>query len=101
MATRLLHLKKQARILAPLSTTIIVVFKVDWKNRKSVWNGGFTDSQLGLTGSIFLWVYGIGCPIAGQIGDKFSKRRLIVWSLAPHGPSDQDLVPHSDRADGG
>ena len=43
---------------------------------------GFTDTQLGLTGSIFLWVYGIGCPIAGQVGDKFSKRRLVVLSLA-------------------
>jgi MFS family permease len=41
-----------------------------------------TDTQLGLTGSIFLWVYGIGCPIAGQIGDKFSKRLLVVLSLA-------------------
>src|SRR2546422_6827115 len=42
---------------------------------------GLTDTQLGLTGSIFLWVYGIGCPIAGQIGDKFSKRLLVVLSL--------------------
>ncbi len=43
---------------------------------------GLTDTQLGLTGSIFLWVYGIGCPIAGQIADKFSKRLLVVFSLA-------------------
>jgi MFS family permease len=42
----------------------------------------FTDTQLGLTGSIFLWIYGIGCPIAGQIGDKFSKRLLVVLSLS-------------------
>src|ERR1051325_2632710 len=42
----------------------------------------FTDTQLGLTGSIFLWIYGIGCPIAGQIGDRFSKRVLVVLSLA-------------------
>lgn len=41
-----------------------------------------TDQQLGLTGSIFLWVYGIGCPIAGQIADKYSKRLLVVFSLA-------------------
>lgn len=41
----------------------------------------FTDTQLGLTGAIFLWVYGICCPIAGQIGDKFSKRLLVVLSL--------------------
>lgn len=42
---------------------------------------GFTDTQLGLTGSIFLWVYAICSPIAGQIGDRFSKRRLVVLSL--------------------
>jgi len=43
---------------------------------------GFSDSQLGLVGSCFLWVYGIGSFFAGQIGDKFSKRLLIVSSLA-------------------
>jgi MFS family permease len=41
-----------------------------------------TDQQLGLTGSIFLWVYGIGCPVAGQIADRYSKRWLVVFSLA-------------------
>jgi MFS family permease len=43
---------------------------------------GMSDQQLGLTGSIFLWVYGIGCPLAGQIADKYSKRILVVFSLA-------------------
>jgi MFS family permease len=42
---------------------------------------GMTDRQLGLTGSAFLWVYAFGCPIAGQLGDRFSKRLLIVMSL--------------------
>ena len=41
-----------------------------------------SDQQLGLTGSIFLWVYGLGCPLAGQIADKYSKRILVVLSLA-------------------
>jgi predicted MFS family arabinose efflux permease len=41
----------------------------------------FTDTQLGLTGSIFLWVYALCSPIAGQIGDRFSKRMLVVLSL--------------------
>lgn len=41
----------------------------------------FTDAQLGLTGSMFLWVYGLCSPIAGQIGDRFSKRRLVALSL--------------------
>jgi len=41
----------------------------------------FTDAQLGLTGSAFLWVYGLCSPVAGQIGDRFSKRRLVALSL--------------------
>ncbi|HTY22677.1 MAG TPA: MFS transporter, partial [Desulfomonilaceae bacterium] len=41
----------------------------------------FSDTQLGLTGSLFLWVYAICSPIAGQIGDRFSKRTLVVLSL--------------------
>ncbi len=43
---------------------------------------GFTDKQLGLVGAYFLWVYGVGSFFAGQIGDKFSKRRLVIASLA-------------------
>lgn len=42
---------------------------------------GMTDKQLGLTGALFLWVYAFGCPIAGQIADRFSKRLLVVLSL--------------------
>jgi predicted MFS family arabinose efflux permease len=41
----------------------------------------FTDTELGLTGSIFLWIYAICSPVAGQIGDRFSKRALVVLSL--------------------
>lgn len=40
-----------------------------------------TDQQLGLVGAVFLWVYAFGCPIAGQLGDRFSKRVLVVLSL--------------------
>jgi MFS family permease len=42
---------------------------------------GFSNTQLGLTGSVFLWVYAICSPIAGQIGDRYSKRTLVVLSL--------------------
>src|SRR5262245_6000309 len=42
---------------------------------------GMTDEQLGLVGAIFLWVYAFGCPIAGHLGDRFSKRVLVVSSL--------------------
>ncbi|MFO0943990.1 MAG: MFS transporter [Pirellulales bacterium] len=40
-----------------------------------------SDEQLGLTGAFFLWVYAICCPIAGVVGDRFSKRILVVSSL--------------------
>lgn len=42
---------------------------------------GFTDVQLGLIGTVFSFIYGVGSPIAGQIGDKFSQSRLVVLSL--------------------
>lgn len=42
---------------------------------------GMSDRQLGLIGAIFLWVYAIGCPLAGYLGDRFSKRLMVVWSL--------------------
>jgi predicted MFS family arabinose efflux permease len=42
---------------------------------------GMTYRQLGLVGALFLWVYAFGCPIAGQLGDRFSKRLLVVLSL--------------------
>jgi MFS family permease len=42
---------------------------------------GMSDQQLGMTGAMFLWVYGFGCPIAGYFGDRFSKRAMVVLSL--------------------
>ncbi len=64
-----------------------------------------TDSQLGLIGAIFLWVYGFTCPIAGQLADKFSKRwlvvaSLVIWSLvtAATGLSTSALILLSLRA---
>lgn len=43
---------------------------------------GMSDDQLGMVGAAFLWVYAIGCPIAGQLADRWSKRNLAVASLA-------------------
>ncbi len=40
-----------------------------------------SDEQLGLIGAIFLWIYGIGCPLAGQLADRIAKKKLVVWSL--------------------
>ncbi len=42
---------------------------------------GFTEAQLGLTGTVFLWTYALMNPLAGWIGDRFSKPRVIALSL--------------------
>ena len=42
----------------------------------------FSPTQQGLTVSLFLWVYGACCPLAGILGDKVSRRLLVVLSLA-------------------
>jgi predicted MFS family arabinose efflux permease len=42
---------------------------------------GFSNVVLGLTGALFLWVFGAFSPIAGILGDRFSKSKLLVASL--------------------
>ena len=41
----------------------------------------FTEVQLGLTGTVFLWIYSLGNPIGGYLGDRFSKKKLVVLSV--------------------
>ena len=45
-----------------------------------------SDVQLGIIGASFMWVYAIAAPFAGMIGDRFSRKTLIIgglmfWSL--------------------
>lgn len=52
----------------------------------------FTDTQLGLIGSVFFWVYSICIAISGRAADLFRRDRLIVvslvlWSIATLGTS--------------
>jgi predicted MFS family arabinose efflux permease len=42
---------------------------------------GYSDAVVGLTGALFLWVYGLTSPAAGILGDRFSQPKLISWSL--------------------
>ena len=42
---------------------------------------GYSNTVLGLTGALFLWVYGFCSPVAGILGDRYSKTKLIVGSL--------------------
>ncbi|MEX2286827.1 MAG: MFS transporter [Planctomycetaceae bacterium] len=46
----------------------------------------FTDEQIGLIISSFMWIYAITAPLAGQVGDRFNRKVLIlgglfVWSV--------------------
>lgn len=43
---------------------------------------GLSDAALGLTGALFLWVYGICSPLAGILGDRWPKAHLVTGSLA-------------------
>jgi MFS family permease len=40
-----------------------------------------TDAQFGLLTSVFLWVYAVLSPFAGFMADRFSRSRVILWSL--------------------
>ncbi len=47
----------------------------------------FTNAQLGLIGSIFIWVYSLCCPPAGRLADRVRRElmiplSMILWSLA-------------------
>lgn len=51
---------------------------------------GYTDSQLGLIGSAFTWIYTFCSPLFGFLGDRYHRGRLIafgifVWSFATAG----------------
>ena len=43
---------------------------------------GYSDAVVGLTGALFLWVYGLCSPLAGILGDRISKRVLVTASIA-------------------
>lgn len=40
-----------------------------------------SDVSLGLLGSLFLWSYALGSPLAGNLADRTSRWRLVVGSL--------------------
>ena len=42
---------------------------------------GASDVALGLLGSVFLWSYALGSPVAGHLADRLSRPRLVLGSL--------------------
>lgn len=40
-----------------------------------------TDAQFGLLTSVFLWSYGLLSPVGGYIADRYSRKKVIVFSV--------------------
>jgi len=43
---------------------------------------GLNDVALGSIGTLFLWSYSIASPVAGVLADRYSRSRLVAFSLA-------------------
>ena len=43
---------------------------------------GMSDTALGALGSVFLWAYAAGSPVAGFLADRFLRWKLVLLSLA-------------------
>ena len=41
----------------------------------------FTNEQFGWIASAFMYVYALGAPLAGQVGDRFPRKPLILGGL--------------------
>lgn len=59
---------------------------------------GFSDRELGLVGTVFIWVYSVCTPFSGRLADVTRRDRLIVsslvlWSIATLGTGLSTSVP--------
>src|SRR5690349_243978 len=65
-----------------------LTYVINYTDRQSVFSMfpvlrrdlGFTNLQLGLIGSVFIWVYSLLTPFAGRIADRLPRHWLIVSS---------------------
>lgn len=78
-----------------LVALLCVAFVINYMDRQVVFaifpvlrrEMGFSETQLGLAGSLFTWTYSAAMPVAGRLADIFPKHRmvmasLILWSVA-------------------
>ncbi|MFN7993461.1 MAG: MFS transporter [Bryobacteraceae bacterium] len=86
------------RLAWPVVALLWIAYLVNYLDRQVVFSIfpvltrdlGFSSAQLGLIGTVFLWVYSLSMPIAGRISDILPRRRmviasLILWSFATFG----------------
>jgi MFS family permease len=60
---------------------------------------GLSDVQLGMVGSAFMWVYALVGPLAGAVGDRFTRKTVIIvglvfWSLVTLGTAFSQTYGH-------
>jgi MFS family permease len=58
--------------------SVFVVFK----QPVEIGGMGLTNVQCGVVGSAFMWVYALTLPFAGMVGDRVSRKTLILGGLA-------------------
>jgi MFS family permease len=56
---------------------------------------GLTTVQLGLLGSGFAWVYGLGAPFAGMVVDRFKRKTVILGGICFCGARPRDSARRS------
>ena len=91
---------RQPRTIGPWSVVILLslAFLLNYIDRQIVFTIfpllrhklAFSDSQLGLAGSLFIWTYSLCMPLAGRLADVWPPQRLVIgavilWSLATLG----------------
>ncbi len=89
---------KRSRSAIYLVAFLWVAFALNYVDRQMVYSMfpalradlGFTEDRLGLIGSVFLWVYLLGMPIAGRLADTAKREwmvlaSVVLWSAATFG----------------
>jgi MFS family permease len=78
--------RRSAWVLVAL---LSVAFVINYMDRQVVFaifpilrrEMNFSETQLGLVGSLFTWTYSAAMPISGRLADIFPKHRMVIASL--------------------
>ena len=89
---------KRSRAGISLVAFLWVAFALNYVDRQMIYSMfpalradlGFAEDRLGLIGSVFLWVYLLGMPIAGRLADTGRREwmvlaSVVLWSAATFG----------------